>query len=68
MRTSASWGYNAVGLGLPFWMPGGGENHPDAVLSKQSLWLDGEQIVKDGIIVGPPDLAELAQDLQPLYR
>ena len=61
-------GYNAVGLGLPFWMPGGGENHPDAVLSKQSLWLDGEQIVKDGIIVGPPDLAELAQDLQPLYR
>ena len=49
-------------------MPGGGENHPDAVLSKQSLWLDGEQIVKDGIIVGPPDLAELAQDLQPLYR
>ena len=47
-------GYNAVGLGLPFWMPGGGENHPDAVLSKQSLWLDGEQIVKDGIIVGPP--------------
>ena len=61
-------GYNAVGLGLPFWMPGGGENHPDAVLSKQSLWLDGEQIVKDGTIVGPPDLAELAQDLQPLYR
>ena len=61
-------GYNAVGLGLPFWMPGGGENHPDAVLSKQSLWLDGDQIVKDGLIVGPPDLAELAQDLKPLYR
>jgi len=23
-------GYNAVGLGLPPWMAGGGENHPDA--------------------------------------
>ena len=61
-------GYNAVGLGLPFWMPGGGENHPDAVLSQQSIWLDGEQIVRDGLIIGPPHLAHLAEKLQPLYR
>ena len=36
-------GNNAVGMGLPWWMPGGGENHPDAVLSKQSIWIDGNQ-------------------------
>ena len=45
------------------WVPGGGENHPDAVLSKQSIWLDGEPIVRDGRIVGPPRLAELAEKL-----
>lgn len=56
-------GNNAIGLGLPFWVPGGGENHPDAVMAKQSIWLEGEQIVKDGLIVGPPSLAELAVDL-----
>jgi 2,5-dihydroxypyridine 5,6-dioxygenase len=56
-------GNNAVGMGLPFWVPGGGENHPDALLSKQSIWLDGEQIVRDGVIVGPPKLAELASKL-----
>ena len=58
-------GYNAIGLGLPWWVEGGGETHPDSVLSSQSLWVDGEEIVRDGVIVGPPKLAELADRLQP---
>ena len=58
-------GNDAVGLGIPFWLPGGGENHPDAVLSQQSLWVDGVPIVQDGVIVGPPGLARLAERLVP---
>lgn len=56
-------GNNAVGLGIPWWEPGGGENHPDAVLSMQSMWIDGRQIVSDGIIVAP-ELAYLESELQ----
>lgn len=56
-------GANAIGLGIPWWEPGGGENHPDAVLSRQSLWVDGAPIVADGLIVGPPELARRAQEL-----
>ena len=61
-------GANSVGLGLPWWNPGGGENHPDAIMSMQSLWVDDEQIVRDGAIVGPADLAKLGDQLQPLYK
>ncbi len=57
-------GTNAIGLGVPWWEPGGGENHPDGVLLRQSLWLDGEPIVKDGLIVGPRELCEAARVLQ----
>ena len=39
-------GNNAVGLGIPFWLPGGGENHPDAILTEQSIWIDGRKIVE----------------------
>lgn len=41
-------GCNAIGLGLPWWEPGGGENHPDGVISAQSVWLDDELIVDAG--------------------
>ena len=58
-------GNNAVGLGIPFWLPGGGENHPDAILAQQSIWIDGQAIVADGLIVGPPRLAKLAEQLVP---
>lgn len=58
-------GSNAVGLGLPWWVPGGGENHPDAIAPMQSIWIDGQQIVSDGEIVNPPDLANLASALRP---
>lgn len=60
-------GNNAVGLGLPWWVPGGGENHPDALVSMQSIWVDGEQIVHDGAIVKPLELARSAAALQPAY-
>ncbi len=61
-------GYNAIGLGLPFWVPGGGENHPDCVISMQSLWIEGQQVLKDGAIVAPAHLAAMAGDLHPIYR
>ncbi len=60
-------GNNAVGLGIPFWQPGGGENHPDAVVSMQSIWIDGAQIVDRGAIVGPDKLAKYAEALLPRY-
>jgi hypothetical protein len=52
-------GYNAVGLGLPPWMPGGGENHPDAIMSLQTIEIGHETIVKDGRIVAPSELVQL---------
>jgi leucyl aminopeptidase (aminopeptidase T) len=60
-------GSNAVGLGLPPWEPGGGENHPDIVFTMQSIWIDGQPIVKDGVVVGPPHLREAMQKLQPVF-
>jgi leucyl aminopeptidase (aminopeptidase T) len=58
-------GNNAVGLGIPFWVPGGGENHPDAILTQQSIWIDGQPIVEDGVLVGPSHLAKLGKRLTP---
>lgn len=55
-------GNNAIGLGQPFWEPDGGENHPDAVLSNQSIWLDGDPLVKDSALIHE-ELAELARGL-----
>jgi hypothetical protein len=60
-------GNNAIGMGLPWWEPGGGENHPDAILYMQSIELDGQQIVEDGAIVGPPALAKVADELEPFF-
>ena len=62
MRTIGS---NAIGLGIPWWEPGGGENHPDAVLTEHSVWLDGQEIIRDGEIVSPGPLAEKAAKLAP---
>ena len=59
---------NAVGLGIPFWQPGGGENHPDAVMSQQSIWIDGKHIMDEGTFVGSNKPAKLADALQPLYN
>jgi leucyl aminopeptidase (aminopeptidase T) len=62
-----AFGTNAIGMGLPWWEPGGGENHPDGVVLDQSLWLDGELIVEAGRIVGPAALAEQYARVQPVY-
>ena len=61
-------GCNAVGMGLPWWIPGGGENHPDGVVSDQSMWIDGQKIISDGTIVGPSELAAIAHRLRPDIR
>src|SRR6185295_12150457 len=45
-------GSNAVGLGIPWWEPGGGENHPDTVLTEQSVWVDGEKVIENGQVIG----------------
>lgn len=60
-------GCNAVGLGLPQWVDGGGENHPDCVMREQSFWIGNEQIIDRGVIVSPPQLAEAVEDLQPVF-
>jgi 2,5-dihydroxypyridine 5,6-dioxygenase len=56
-------GSNAVGLGIPWWEPGGGENHPDAVLTEQSVWIEDQKIIEDGVLVAPAPLAERAREL-----
>lgn len=61
-------GSNAVGLGIPWWEPGGGENHPDAVVLEQNVWLDGEPIIEAGQIVAPSTLAKKAAALAPKRR
>jgi 2,5-dihydroxypyridine 5,6-dioxygenase len=43
-------------MGLPWWEPGGGENHPDGIVFDQSLWIDGELISERGRFSGPPHL------------
>ncbi len=59
-------GANAIGLGVPWWEPGGGENHPDGIVLRQSLWIDGEAIVADGRIVGPSSLAAAVRALEAM--
>ncbi|VTU37636.1 hypothetical protein H4CHR_04221 [Variovorax sp. PBS-H4] len=52
-------GRNAIGLGLPWWVPGGGENHPDGIVTRQSLWLAGQPVLADGRPVAGHPLAAL---------
>lgn len=61
-------GNDAIGMGLPWWAPGGGENHPDAILYMQTIDVDGKRVVEEGNIVGPRSLAKLAAKLQPFYE
>lgn len=58
-------GSDPIGLGIPWWEPGGGENHPDAVITQQSVWVEGEKIIEDGFIIAPADLAAKAGRLAP---
>lgn len=56
-------GANAIGFGKPWWEPGGGENHPDGLLLRQNLWIDGQQVLRAGLVVAPAPLADAAQRL-----
>jgi hypothetical protein len=60
-------GANAIGLGMPWWEPGGGENHPDGVVLRQSLAIDGQDVLRDGLIVWPDELAAQAAALLPRF-
>ncbi len=58
-------GTNAIGMGLPWWEAGGGENHPDGVVFDQSLWFGDLQMVDRGHFIGPEPLRALYAKLQP---
>lgn len=60
-------GSNAIGLGIPWWEPGGGENHPDAVITEQTVWVDEVKIIEDGFVIAPPELAAKAAGLVPAF-
>jgi 2,5-dihydroxypyridine 5,6-dioxygenase len=60
-----STGANAIGLGVPWWEPGGGENHPDGVVASQSLWIENQQVVRDGRVIAPAALASAIESLSP---
>jgi leucyl aminopeptidase (aminopeptidase T) len=52
-------GSNAIGMGLPWWEPGGGENHPDGLVLDQSMWIAGLPILDRGHFVGSSELKTL---------
>ncbi|HEY0294449.1 MAG TPA: hypothetical protein VGC69_03835 [Bordetella sp.] len=54
-------GANAIGFGRPWWEPGGGENHPDGLLVRQNLWIDGRQVLQSGMVVAPSSMAAVAR-------
>ncbi len=60
-------GTNAIGMGLPWWEPGGGENHPDGVVFDQTLSIDAEVLVQNGVFQGPAALRALHERLAPRF-
>lgn len=52
-------GSNAIGMGIPWWEPGGGENHPDGIVFDQSMWIGDSQLVDCGNFIGPAPLKKL---------
>ena len=67
MEDIRSMGCNAVGLGIPWWVPGGGENHPDGVIRSQSIRIGKQLIVDNGVLVGPDNIARMASALEPRH-
>jgi len=61
-------GNDAIGMGLPWWQPGGGENHPDGIVTMQTIEVDGLMIVAEGNIVAPSALAKQAAELLPTFN
>ena len=60
-------GSNAIGMGLPWWEEGGGENHPDGVVQDMTLRIDGQTVQQDGRFVGPAHLLALHGKMSPLF-
>lgn len=52
-------GSNAIGMGLPWWEKGGGENHPDGIVFDQTLWIGAERVAEGGRFIGPERLRAL---------
>ena len=36
-------------------------------MREQSFWIEDEQIIDNGVIISPPDLAKASRDLEPVY-
>lgn len=49
-------GSNAIGMGLPWWTKGGGENHPDGIVLDQTLRIGDEVVAEGGRFRGPARL------------
>ena len=59
-------GNNAIGFGIPWWSPDGGENHPDGVMTLQSLEIESEKLIERGRILRPAPLVEAQARLESL--
>lgn len=63
---STEWGFGNVGPQMTSDIPGGipAASHSDGICLNSSVWLDGVQILDEGVVVGPtPEIAELARKL-----
>lgn len=63
---STEWGFGNVGPQLVSDIPGGipAASHSDGICLNSSVWLDGVQILDEGVVVGPtPRIVELARKL-----
>ena len=61
-------GANAVGFGFPPWLDGGGENHPDCVMTAQSIWIDGQLVVDNGETVFPDSVVSAINAVEVQYN
>ncbi|MDO5690682.1 MAG: aminopeptidase, partial [Tissierellia bacterium] len=60
------WGFGNVGPQLTSDIPGGvpAASHSDGICLNSSVWLDGVQILDEGVVVGPtPEIVEMARKL-----
>lgn len=63
---STEWGFGNVGPQLVSDIPGGipAASHSDGICLNSSVWLDGVQILDNGVVVGPtPEIVALARKL-----
>ncbi|BAA30144.1 aminopeptidase [Pyrococcus horikoshii] len=63
---ATEWGIGNIGPRLVPDIPGGipAASHTDGICLNSSVWIDGVQIMDEGNIVYPPELAKLAKELK----